>query len=41
MTQEHDPFVEGGEDDESLIMAPLLVEKLQVSQGPDNSYQCF
>jgi len=30
MSQEQDPFVgEGGEDD-TLIMAPLLVEKLQV-----------
>lgn len=29
-SQEHDPFVGDGEEDDTLIMAPLLVEKLQV-----------
>jgi hypothetical protein len=32
MSQEQDPFAGGeGDEDETLIMAPLLVEKLQVS----------
>ena len=32
-SQEQDPFVHGdGEDDDTMIMAPLLVEKLQVSK---------
>jgi len=30
MSQEQDPFVGEGEEDDTLIMAPLLVEKLQV-----------
>lgn len=29
-SQEQDPFVGDGEEDDTLIMAPLLVEKLQV-----------
>jgi hypothetical protein len=32
MAEEHDPFAaQGDEEEESLIMAPLLVAKLQVS----------
>lgn len=32
VSQEQDPFVGGeGEEEEAMIMAPLLVEKLQVS----------
>ena len=32
VTEEQDPFVgENGEEDDTLIMAPMLVEKLQVS----------
>jgi len=31
MADEHDPFAAGEEEEEGLIMAPLLIAKLQVS----------
>jgi hypothetical protein len=35
MTQEQDPFIGAdGEEDDSLIMAPLLIDKLQVGLLP-------
>lgn len=35
MTQEQDPFIGAdGEEDDSLIMAPLLIDKLQVGPLP-------
>jgi len=31
MADEHDPFAAGEDEEEGLIMAPLLIAKLQVS----------
>jgi hypothetical protein len=31
MAEEHDPFGAGEEEEEGIIMAPMLVAKLQVS----------
>jgi hypothetical protein len=33
MAEEHDPFAAGEEEEEGLIMAPLLIAKLQVSSS--------